>query len=223
MPRVPATRPATLLPPRADSNPAGRPHQPGPREPVVQTLRLACAHAAGNRDRPRRHRCLGLGRLGPLLSGRRRRRGDRPRQWTTVFSGWLYIIERPRPGVDLGENVARLPVRPGNSDLCFAWDGPIEDPIAHLERCNVDLETGPLPRAGARGAGSSLYFRDPDAACSSSLPTRPLELTRCYALDGRVCKGATCGRMRRCRLASAARSALTRCSSGCVDGAQVPV
>jgi catechol 2,3-dioxygenase-like lactoylglutathione lyase family enzyme len=68
------------------------------------------------------------------------------------------------PGVDLGENVARLPVRPGNSDLCFAWDGSIEDAIAHLERCNVEVETGPVPRAGAQGAGSSVYFRDPDGS-----------------------------------------------------------
>jgi catechol 2,3-dioxygenase-like lactoylglutathione lyase family enzyme len=68
------------------------------------------------------------------------------------------------PGVDLRDNVARLPVRPGNSDLCFAWDGPIEDAISHLEACTVDVETGPVPRAGARGPGVSVYFRDPDGS-----------------------------------------------------------
>jgi catechol 2,3-dioxygenase-like lactoylglutathione lyase family enzyme len=31
------------------------------------------------------------------------------------------------PGVDLTDNVAQVPVRPGNSDLCFLWDGAIQD------------------------------------------------------------------------------------------------
>lgn len=68
------------------------------------------------------------------------------------------------PGVDLSDNVARFPVRPGNSDLCFRWAGPIAEAIAHLERCGVEVETGPVPRTGARGAGDSVYFRDPDGS-----------------------------------------------------------
>ena len=35
--------------------------------------------------------------------------------------------------------VARLPVQPGNSDLCFEWMGPIEGAIAHLKRHNVPV------------------------------------------------------------------------------------
>lgn len=35
------------------------------------------------------------------------------------------------PGVAPAE-VARLPVAPGNSDLCFEWMGPIADAIVHL-------------------------------------------------------------------------------------------
>jgi catechol 2,3-dioxygenase-like lactoylglutathione lyase family enzyme len=62
------------------------------------------------------------------------------------------------------EPVARLPVQPGNSDLCFAWDGPVEDAVAHLEGCGVAIELGPLPRAGAGGTGQSVYFRDPDGS-----------------------------------------------------------
>ena len=50
--------------------------------------------------------------------------------------------------------VARLPVQPGNSDLCFAWDGPIEDAVAHLSTCGVSVELGPVERAGAAGTGS---------------------------------------------------------------------
>jgi catechol 2,3-dioxygenase-like lactoylglutathione lyase family enzyme len=68
------------------------------------------------------------------------------------------------PGVDVGANVARLPVRPGNSDLCLVWPGPIEDAVAHLERQGVAVETGPVERVGAQGSGLSVYFRDPDGS-----------------------------------------------------------
>jgi catechol 2,3-dioxygenase-like lactoylglutathione lyase family enzyme len=68
------------------------------------------------------------------------------------------------PGFMPTNNVARLPVQPGNSDLCFVWDGPIDDAVAHLARHRVDVETGPVERYGARGAGTSVYFRDPDGS-----------------------------------------------------------
>ena len=68
------------------------------------------------------------------------------------------------PGVDVSTNVARLPVRPGNSDLCFVWSGTIDEAVAHLERHGVEVETGPVERAGARGRGVSVYFRDPDGS-----------------------------------------------------------
>jgi catechol 2,3-dioxygenase-like lactoylglutathione lyase family enzyme len=67
------------------------------------------------------------------------------------------------PGVD-PHPVARLPVQPGNSDLCFLWDGPIDEAIAHLGRQDVDIEEGPVERPGAGGAGTSVYFRDPDGS-----------------------------------------------------------
>ena len=65
------------------------------------------------------------------------------------------------PGVDGNPN-AEPPVVPGGADLCFVWDGPIDQAVAHLERLGVKIKLGPVARFGARGAGTSVYFRDPD-------------------------------------------------------------
>ena len=60
--------------------------------------------------------------------------------------------------------VARVPVRPGNSDLCFRWNGPIAEAAAYLAERGVEVELGPVSRFGARGEGRSVYFRDPDGS-----------------------------------------------------------
>lgn len=67
------------------------------------------------------------------------------------------------PGVDPAP-VARLPVPPGGSDLCFVWPGTSAEALAHLERQAVAVELGPVQRFGRGGAGTSLYFRDPDGS-----------------------------------------------------------
>jgi len=54
------------------------------------------------------------------------------------------------------------PVRPGNSDLCFVWDGTPEEADAHLLSHGIEVELGPAARTGGRGRGTSVYFRDPD-------------------------------------------------------------
>ena len=83
-------------------------------------------------------------------------------------NGWAYRFGEAQlnlhgPGFTPAE-VARLPVQPGNSDLCFEWKGPITDAIAHLNAHGVKVERGPLERFGARGPGMSVYFRDPDGS-----------------------------------------------------------
>ena len=67
------------------------------------------------------------------------------------------------PGVD-PMPVARIPVPPGGSDVCFEWSGPIEEARAHLEEHGVAVELGPVARNGVKGAGMSIYFRDPDGS-----------------------------------------------------------
>jgi len=83
-------------------------------------------------------------------------------------AGFVYRLGRRQlnvhgPGVKPAE-VARLPVQPGNSDLCFEWKGPIADAVAHLGRCQVSIHRGPLERFGAKGPGTSVYFRDPNGS-----------------------------------------------------------
>jgi catechol 2,3-dioxygenase-like lactoylglutathione lyase family enzyme len=67
------------------------------------------------------------------------------------------------PGVT-PDPVARIPVAPGNSDLCFEWAGSIVSAGAHLERHDIEVEQGPVERHGAKGRGMSVYFRDPDGS-----------------------------------------------------------
>jgi catechol 2,3-dioxygenase-like lactoylglutathione lyase family enzyme len=67
------------------------------------------------------------------------------------------------PGV-VASPLARVAVAPGNSDICFVWPGPIEEARVHLEELGVPVEEGPVVRHGARGAGTSIYFRDPDGS-----------------------------------------------------------
>jgi catechol 2,3-dioxygenase-like lactoylglutathione lyase family enzyme len=87
------------------------------------------------------------------------RRGD---------GGWSYRFGDEQlnlhgPGVS-PVPVAKLPVQPGNSDLCFEWPGPIDEAREHLERNGVEVEMGPVERFGARSTGTSVYFRDPDGS-----------------------------------------------------------
>src|SRR5712692_387629 len=83
-------------------------------------------------------------------------------------NGWCYRFGDAQlnlhgPGA-AGNPVARLPVQPGNSDICFEWSGTIAQALEHLDRHGVAVEEGPVLRFGARGRGTSLYFRDPDGS-----------------------------------------------------------
>ena len=55
---------------------------------------------------------------------------------------------------------------PGCTDICFVWDGTVEECQKMLADAGVEVIAGPGPRKGARGGGGhpslSLYARDPD-------------------------------------------------------------
>ncbi|MFC3885663.1 VOC family protein [Bacillus songklensis] len=59
------------------------------------------------------------------------------------------------------EPKAHCPV-PGSADLCMITNVPIGQVISHLNRCDVPIEEGPVPRTGATGRIESVYIRDPD-------------------------------------------------------------
>lgn len=82
--------------------------------------------------------------------------------------GWAYRFGDTQlnchgPGLD-PKPVAKRPVQPGGSDICFEWPGPVEDAMAHLESHGVHIELGPVNRKAAKGKGRSIYFRDPDGS-----------------------------------------------------------
>jgi len=50
----------------------------------------------------------------------------------------------------------------GALDLCLITRTPIEQVVAHLTACGVEIAKGPVPQTGALGPMTSVYFYDPD-------------------------------------------------------------
>jgi len=53
--------------------------------------------------------------------------------------------------------------RPGCGDLCFVWEGGSRALRELLATAGVEIVSGPRELRGARGMGTSIYVRDPDA------------------------------------------------------------
>ncbi|MEO3429843.1 VOC family protein [Pelagibius sp. CAU 1746] len=56
---------------------------------------------------------------------------------------------------------AAVPI-PGSAEFCVVAASPLNDIVAHLRSCGVDLEHGPEETDGAEGLARSVWFRDPD-------------------------------------------------------------
>jgi catechol 2,3-dioxygenase-like lactoylglutathione lyase family enzyme len=55
-----------------------------------------------------------------------------------------------------------LKALPGTLDLCFITATPLEEVIETLKAEGVAIALGPVPKTGALGPMTSVYFRDPD-------------------------------------------------------------
>ena len=55
-----------------------------------------------------------------------------------------------------------LKPNPGSMDLCFITETPLEEVMSHLKAEGVAIAEGPVPKTGALGPMTSVYFRDPD-------------------------------------------------------------
>lgn len=50
----------------------------------------------------------------------------------------------------------------GSADLCLVTSTPLDDVMTELQHAGIAMEQGPVPRTGALGPITSVYFRDPD-------------------------------------------------------------
>ncbi|MFC3802218.1 VOC family protein [Cohnella sp. GCM10012308] len=85
----------------------------------------------------------------------------------TRFGGGRYALKFGRQKINLHERNKEfepkaLAPTPGSADLCFIVETSIEDALAHLKACEVEIEEGPVARTGANGPLVSIYIRDPD-------------------------------------------------------------
>lgn len=63
---------------------------------------------------------------------------------------------------------------PGGADICFRWEGPLQEAIDLLARHAVEIVEGPVPRPASNGElGKSVYFRDPDQNLMELLTIHP--------------------------------------------------
>jgi len=51
---------------------------------------------------------------------------------------------------------------PGSGDFCLITQIPLEEVIAHIRSCGIDIVEGPVHKTGAIGPMESVYLRDPD-------------------------------------------------------------
>ncbi len=71
------------------------------------------------------------------------------------------MMLKTHPVGSITSPVALVPVQPGNSDLCFEWEGDIEEAVTYLTKRGI-ANFARSHRNGAKGGGQSVYFRDPD-------------------------------------------------------------
>ena len=93
----------------------------------------------------------------------------RPQGWAYRFGAVQLNLHGP--GFHPAE-VARLPVQPGNSDLCFQWNGPIADAIGISSAAACRSMRGRSSVSARKVRGPASIFAIPTARCWNSFPIR---------------------------------------------------
>jgi catechol 2,3-dioxygenase-like lactoylglutathione lyase family enzyme len=103
------------------------------------------------------------GRLGFVVPDVEKWRNSEQLFFSVHFGTQKINFHAPRlwqsPAFDLRGPSAR----PGCGDLCFVWEGGSEALRELLARAGAEIVSGPRELPGARGKGTSVYVRDPDA------------------------------------------------------------
>jgi catechol 2,3-dioxygenase-like lactoylglutathione lyase family enzyme len=50
----------------------------------------------------------------------------------------------------------------GSGDICLVYEDDLDSITRHVNRCEIEIEEGPVARTGAMGPITSIYIRDPD-------------------------------------------------------------
>jgi catechol 2,3-dioxygenase-like lactoylglutathione lyase family enzyme len=89
----------------------------------------------------------------------------------TLIFGDNRLNVHPSPPRAPSHLVAKRPT-PGSVDVCFRWDGSVEEVVALLSERELPVVEGPVPRISADGQkGVSVYTRDPDGNLLEFLST----------------------------------------------------
>ena len=98
---------------------------------------------------------LGLEPIWEEKAGGESRRPIFPigKQLLKFYSKERYEIESPTGAPNYGT---------GTMDCCLNWDGTVKELQDFLEKADIPIRSGPAPRRGGQGPGTSIYVRDPD-------------------------------------------------------------
>lgn len=105
-------------------------------------------------------------RLGFVSVGVEEWRAGTARAFSLAFGDAKINVHPPAAWQDPGFTLRGPSAVPGCGDLCFVWEGGLEDLRVTLAKAGAEVISGPIPRLGGRALGSttgtSLYTRDPD-------------------------------------------------------------
>lgn len=74
------------------------------------------------------------------------------------FGPWKINVHPAGSALEPRATVAR----PGTLDICLVWSTDVDAAHRRLREHGQDVVFGPVVQEGARGAGNSVYTRDPD-------------------------------------------------------------